>query len=295
MKSFFGERVGVLQVLLVILLFVGLPSAVWLDLDNLADANLHHQARDLSSMKSIGCLRRHEPPKSFTTIRAYQVLSQSREQQHDIKYRFVSDFPFKNRAPHAMDKFETESLRSLRIHPDQVLSEVSSTLLTDRVRLIQPIMMESTCVNCHNSHPESPKRDWKIGDVRGIQEVSIAQPLGANIFAFKYLLGYFLFTAAVGLLFITLQQRQAAIIKRMNSQLDAANNFPASLSVKISRYLSPQVYSSIFSGQKDVAIQTEQKKLTIFFSDINDFTATTERLQPELVTELLKEYFTASR
>ena len=70
-------------------------------------------------------------------------------------------------------------------------------------------MMESACVNCHNSHPESPKRDWKIGDVRGIQEVSIAQPLGANIFAFKYLLAYFLFTAAVGLLFIALQQRQA--------------------------------------------------------------------------------------
>jgi hypothetical protein len=46
MKNFFGERVGVLQVLLVILLLVGLPSAVWLDLDNLADANLHHQARD---------------------------------------------------------------------------------------------------------------------------------------------------------------------------------------------------------------------------------------------------------
>jgi adenylate cyclase len=315
MKKFFGERVGVLQVLLVILLLVGLPSAVWLDLDNLADANLHHQARDLSSM--ISSVRAYyatnvvdrvlASPGATKVVHDYQSVPGAipipatlslelgrviSEQQHDIKYRFVSDFPFKNRAPHAMDKFETESLRSLRIHPDQVLSEASSTLLTDRVRLIQPIMMESTCVNCHNSHPESPKRDWKIGDVRGIQEVSIAQPLGANIFAFKYLLGYFLFTAAVGLLFITLQQRQAAIIKRMNSQLEAANNFLASLSVKISRYLSPQVYSSIFSGQKDVAIQTERKKLTIFFSDIKDFTATTERLQPELITELLNEYFT---
>ena len=78
----------------------------------------------------------------------------------------------------------------------------------------------------------------------------------------------------------------------MNSQLEAANNFLASLSVKISRYLSPQVYSSIFSGHKDVVIHTERKKLTIFFSDIKDFTATTERLQPEQVTELLNEYFT---
>jgi class 3 adenylate cyclase len=62
--------------------------------------------------------------------------------------------------------------------------------------------------------------------------------------------------------------------------------------MKISRYLSPQLYKSIFAGEKDVAIQTERKKLTIFFSDIKDFTATTEQLQPEEITALLNEYFT---
>ena len=67
----------------------------------------------------------------------------------------------------------------------------------------------------------------------------------------------------------------------MNRELETANEFLASLSMKISRYLSPQIYKSIFSGQKDVVIHTERKKLTIFFSDIKDFTATTERLQPE--------------
>src|ERR1700756_4751937 len=58
------------------------------------------------------------------------------------------------------------------------------------------------------------------------------------------------------------------------------------------RYLSPQIYKSIFSGERDVTIHTERKKLTIFFSDIKDFTATTERLQPEEITALLNEYFT---
>ena len=62
--------------------------------------------------------------------------------------------------------------------------------------------------------------------------------------------------------------------------------------MKIAKYLSPQIYKSIFSGQKDVAIATERKKLTIFFSDIKDFTATTERLQPEDLTALLNEYLT---
>jgi hypothetical protein len=50
-------------------------------------------------------------------------------------------------------------------------------------------------------------------------------------------------------------------------------------------------YETIFSGQKDVTIHTERKKLTIFFSDIQNFTAATERLQPEQITQLLNEYF----
>src|SRR5215217_726574 len=69
-------------------------------------------------------------------------------------------------------------------------------------------------------------------------------------------------------------------------------NFLAAISLKIAKYLSPQIYKSIFSGQKDVAIATERKKLTIFFSDIKDFTAISERLQPEDLTALLNEYFT---
>ena len=128
--------------------------------------------------------------------------------------------------------------------------------------------------------------------MRGIQEIAIAQPIGNNIFAFKYLLAYFVLVATVGTLFILLQRRQAAIINGMNLELETANEFLASLSTKISRYLSPQIYKSIFSGQKDVTISTERKKLTIFFSDIKDFTATTERLQPEQITQLLNEYFT---
>jgi adenylate cyclase len=62
--------------------------------------------------------------------------------------------------------------------------------------------------------------------------------------------------------------------------------------MKIAKYISPQIYKSIFSGKKDVAITTERKKLTIFFSDIKDFTATTERMQPEELTRLLNEYLT---
>src|SRR6516225_1609247 len=106
------------------------------------------------------------------------------------------------------------------------------------------------------------------------------------------MLAYFILVALVGFTFITVQRRQAATIRGMNRELETANQFHATLSTKISRYLSPQIYRSIFSGQKDVIIHTERKKLTIFFSDIQDFTAITERLQPEQITQLLNKYFT---
>ncbi len=31
--------------------------------------------------------------------------------------------------------------------------------------------MEESCVQCHNHHPDSTKTDWKVGDVRGVQEI----------------------------------------------------------------------------------------------------------------------------
>ncbi len=64
------------------------------------------------------------------------------------------------------------------------------------------------------------------------------------------------------------------------------------LSTKLSKYLSPQVYSSIFTGQRSVEIASTRKKLTVFFSDIADFTATTDDLESEELTGLLNHYLT---
>lgn len=297
------------------LLLAALPIAVWLDLTNLVEAALRRQASDLNSVISsvrayyatnvVGrvlanpgttqVIHNYESVPGAIPIPATLSLELGKvigAQQQNINYRFVSDYPFKNRTPHQLDAFETSALESLRANSDQKIVDVSSSLFDDQVRLVAPILMGAACVSCHNSHPESPKTDWKVGDVRGIQELTITQPIAANIFSFKYLLAYFILAAVSGVSFMGMQRRQAAHIQGMNRELESANEFLATLSMKISRYISPQIYKSIFSGQKDVTIHTERKKLTIFFSDIQNFTATTERLQPELITELLNEYFT---
>ena len=62
--------------------------------------------------------------------------------------------------------------------------------------------------------------------------------------------------------------------------------------LKLSKYFSPQVYESIFSGDLEVKIETRRKRLTVFFSDIKGFSELTERLEPEILTELVTSYLT---
>ena len=77
-----------------------------------------------------------------------------------------------------------------------------------------------------------------------------------------------------------------------NNLVTEKNQMLESLSSKLSRYLSPQVYASIFSGDQSVEIASKRKKLTIFFSDIADFTGTTDSLESEDLTNLLNHYLT---
>ncbi len=216
------------------------------------------------------------------------------DKQSNVSYRFISDYPFRGRSAHTLDQFESSSLASLRADPEQPpLILASSSGTASKVRLIAPVLMSASCVQCHNSHPDSPRKDWKVGDVRGLQEIEIQDEIGTSLWSFKYSVAYFLLSAATGLGFILLQRRQNALIRGMNGELASANDFLASVSMKISHYLSPQIYRSIFSGEMEVSLRTQRKKLTIFFSDIKDFTALTESLQPEALTELINEYFTA--
>jgi adenylate cyclase len=70
------------------------------------------------------------------------------------------------------------------------------------------------------------------------------------------------------------------------------NQILEALSSKLSKYLSPQVYQSIFTGAQTVEISAKRKKLTIFFSDIAGFTETTDNLESEELTDVLNQYLT---
>jgi len=76
----------------------------------------------------------------------------------------------------------------------------------------------------------------------------------------------------------------------LQDALIRAEKEKAVMADKLSKYLSPQVYRSIFTGDKDVKIESYRKRLTVFFSDIKDFTKTTDSMESEALTGLLNEY-----
>ena len=78
-------------------------------------------------------------------------------------------------------------------------------------------------------------------------------------------------------------------VSDITERVNAQKNIEV-LASKLSKYLSPQVYESIFSGKKNAIIEASRKKLTVFFSDIKGFTEITDRLEPEVLSSLLNNY-----
>lgn len=79
---------------------------------------------------------------------------------------------------------------------------------------------------------------------------------------------------------------------RLVNEMRKTNDILTNVSSQLAKYISPQLYQSITSGEQQVAIGSNRKKLTIFFSDIASFTEITDELEPEELTALLNEYLT---
>jgi diguanylate cyclase (GGDEF)-like protein len=91
--------------------------------------------------------------------------------------KLYSDYPFPNRRSTGgpQDDFEREALAYLRQNP--YASFYRKEKLGDRLtfRYAEAVRLKPSCVACHNTLPSSPKRDWQVGEVRGV--VAITQPL----------------------------------------------------------------------------------------------------------------------
>ena len=88
-----------------------------------------------------------------------------------------------------------------------------------------------------------------------------------------------------------MQKQKEIAVSAEKMALEKKNEIE-SISKQLSKYLSPQIYHSIFSGEKKADIISQRKKLTIFFSDIVGFTEITDTLEAEEISSMLNFYLT---
>jgi class 3 adenylate cyclase len=136
---------------------------------------------------------------------------------------------------------------------------------------------------------------------------TIGATIGGGIFGFQY--SYLvnlpiIFTSSIGIISITfitsfLSYRGSQIIRSAKKQLkeqkiriEKEQKKSAEAYALISKYVAPQLADTISAGEIESIWQHNRKKLTLFFSDIKDFTKITDALEPEDMARLLNEYLT---
>jgi serine/threonine protein kinase len=135
-------------------------------------------------------------------------LSEQFKKNADIatEIRVYSDYPFRFRGPPGtdhLDEWEKEALEKLRAHPSDPVRSFTTYKKLASLRYATALKMTSECVACHNSHPESTKKDWQEGDVRGVIEV--IRPLAADLEeANQKLTGAHIFLGGAAVVLLTL-------------------------------------------------------------------------------------------
>ena len=85
----------------------------------------------------------------------------------NVRYRLISQWPI-NKANAATTEFERRGLKEVQARPTRPYDSIvegSAEQLFEAV--YADVAVTAACVECHNAHPSSPKKDFKVGDVMG--------------------------------------------------------------------------------------------------------------------------------
>lgn len=233
-------------------------------------------------------------------------LSKSISQQNPgMSVRLFSDYPFPWRKDEGgtKDGFEQAALTYLRQHPTEKFVRVEDFQGRPALRYAEADVMKPSCVECHNTHPNSPKRDWKVGDVRGVLEIT--RPLDSFIAQTRtglqstfFMLAGLLLLALMGIALVINRLRQTSkdlelrVIER-TSQLSQANQ---QLTVEqeksdqlLLNILPEPIAEQLKEGQSSIAEGFSEA--TVLFADLVNFTNLAEKIPPNQLIALLNEIF----
>lgn len=231
----------------------------------------------------------------------------SEDSKHGVSMRLYSDYPFPGREKEGgtKDDFEREALSYLRHNPTATFTRFETFQDRPVLRYAEADILKPSCVTCHNSIQDSPKKDWRIGDVRGVLEVNTALDryiLETNLglqstfitLAFLSILGI----AGIGLVITRLRQNSKDLESRVIERtvdLQEANRRLISEQEKAERLLlnilPQEIADQLKQGHTTIADWFGE--VTILFADIVGFTQLSVQVSPKEVVDLLNEIFSA--
>ncbi len=118
----------------------------------------------------------------------------------NMTMKLYSKYPFPSRKDRRLDAFQQQALDYLTIHPTATFARAEIRGGEHIVRTaIADVMSSEACVTCHNTTVGSPKRDWKLGDVRGVLEIdtNIDRQLANGRAVSNYIIGGIIVAGAV--------------------------------------------------------------------------------------------------
>ncbi len=222
-----------------------------------------------------------------------------------ISVRLYSDYPFpwRKETGGARDDFEREALIFLKQNPNDTFFRFEQFDGLSTFRYAQADILKPSCIACHNSYPGTPKTDWKVGDVRGILEIT--QPLdninrqvhvglrgtslmltGLSILAISAL------TLVIGRLRQTSEELEQRVFER-TTELRRANIEILNEQKKSEDLLLSILPQSIADRLKkgEVNIADCFAEATILFADIVGFTTLSREVKPEKMVRILNDIF----
>jgi len=121
-------------------------------------------------------------------------------QDTDVFVQMYSEFPFPNRALRVLDSFQKEATVFANKNPNKIYSKEEIIDGQKVFRTAFPdTLSAASCVSCHNSRPDTPKNDWKLGDVRGVIEITIPLDKSTSVIS---KLSYYIITYIVSIIML---------------------------------------------------------------------------------------------
>lgn len=214
--------------------------------------------------------------------------------------RIYSDDPFSNRVGirGIQTDFERQALVFLRQHPDQVYDAILKTPNGWEYQYAKAEVMQPSCIECHNSHPNSNRRDWQVGDVRGALKIvqpldqvrqEVRQGLRETLVVFMGLA--LLAVMGIGLV-MNRVRRTSRELERQIAERTAELQASKAKSERLLRNILPPAIADQLKDQEGYGkIASNFEQVTVLFADIVGFTPLSASIPPIQLVDLLNRIF----